>query len=110
MKISRITVKGPLSATLPPYGMGDHEGPIEPLLIGVAEAATLLGLSPQSLRNRLSRGEIPPTLHVRLGGRRLFVLARLKAWVDELTAASETPSQPPGRRSAKSADPISGRA
>lgn len=51
----------------------------EKLLISAGEAAALLDLSRTALYSGLSTGAIPPG--VRIGGRRLWDPAELRAWV-----------------------------
>ena len=50
-----------------------------PLLISVADAAHLTGLSPRTVWRYVSSGRFP--LPLRLGGRRLFDRAALVRWV-----------------------------
>lgn len=53
----------------------------EPLLIGVRDAARLLDLSPVTLRNWCSQQKLPfPSYKV--GRRRMFRIADLRAYVD----------------------------
>ncbi len=53
----------------------------EPLLIGVRDAARLLDLSPVTLRNWCSQRKLPfPSYKV--GRRRMFRIADLRAYVD----------------------------
>ena len=51
---------------------------VEPLLVGSAVAAAMLGMSQRTLQRLASGDEIPRTLS--LGGKRLWVVSELKAW------------------------------
>ena len=61
--------------------MHEHDQQHEPLLVGVRDAAHLLGLSPTTVRNWCSQGKLPfPSF--RVGRRRMFRCADLRAYVD----------------------------
>lgn len=50
-------------------------------LLNLREAGWVVGLTPEGLRARLKRGQIPPGIAVRLGGRSLrFDRVALEAW------------------------------
>ncbi|MBX3209617.1 MAG: helix-turn-helix domain-containing protein [Labilithrix sp.] len=53
----------------------------EPELLTVKQAAVVLGISPQAVRHRLHSESFPARLVVRLGGRVMFVRAKLTAWI-----------------------------
>jgi excisionase family DNA binding protein len=56
-----------------------------PLLLSVADAAHMIGVSRSKLYELLASNEIPS---VRIGSRRLVAVATLQAWVAEQLAAS----------------------
>ena len=58
----------------------------DPIMIGQREAARVLGLSERTLSKLIADGDIPS---IRLGGRRLFSVEALKAWV---AAKTEMPA------------------
>lgn len=64
---------------------------LSPLLIDVAEAARLTGLSPRTVWRYASSGRFPSPL--RVGGRRLWNRAELIRWVN-----SGCPRTEPGHR------------
>ncbi|WP_319414808.1 helix-turn-helix domain-containing protein [Marispirochaeta aestuarii] len=49
-------------------------------LLNVAEAADLLNLAPQTIRNKVHQRKIP---FIKLGGKVLFKPEELSAWVEE---------------------------
>ncbi len=51
---------------------------VEPLLVGSAVAAAMLGMSQRTLQRLASAGEVPRPLV--LGGKRLWAVSELKAW------------------------------
>lgn len=53
---------------------------IPPLAVGIRDAARLLGVSPAWLHPRAKAGEIPSAM---IGGRRLFRVAALEAFLAE---------------------------
>jgi excisionase family DNA binding protein len=53
---------------------------IRPLSVGLKDAARLLGISDRTLWGMAKRGEVP---HVKLGGRLVFRVATLDAWLHE---------------------------
>jgi excisionase family DNA binding protein len=57
--------------------------PIEPLAVGIADAATVVGVSPSTIKREIVAGNLPS---FRLGGRRLIEYAALRTFVDRLTA------------------------
>ena len=57
-------------------------------LLTINEAAAALGLSPKTIRNRLSAGSFPIKA-VRLAGRTLFKVADLDQLVDQLGEAGD---------------------
>jgi predicted DNA-binding transcriptional regulator AlpA len=52
-------------------------------LVTIDEAAHVLGVSPKTLRNKLSLGAFPLKT-VKLGGRRLFKLVEIESLIDSL--------------------------
>ena len=62
---------------------------IEPLVVSLATAARLLGVSDRHIRSHLH--EIP---HVRLGGRLLFRVESLRTWLDQCERNSVVTSKP----------------
>lgn len=54
----------------------------DPMLIGMAEAAKVLGISTRTLWTLTNSGEIP---HARIGRRVLFNVAALREWVNDRT-------------------------
>ncbi|MGD0266200.1 MAG: helix-turn-helix domain-containing protein [Candidatus Methylomirabilota bacterium] len=57
-----------------------EEGPY----VKVKTAAARLSLSPGTLRNKLSRGEFPREVSVRIGGARRIYLPALLAFIEKL--------------------------
>lgn len=57
-------------------------------LLRPKEAGHYLGLSEGTVRNKVSRGEIP---HTKLGRTLRFRISDLNRWIDELNAASREP-------------------
>jgi excisionase family DNA binding protein len=66
--------------------------PLEPLCIGERDAAKLLGLSERLLQRLRAEGRIP---YAKLGGRVVFPLATLRAWVQQQAESVEAPAEPP---------------
>lgn len=54
---------------------------IEPLLVGVEDAGRMLGVSAKTVRRMIAAGELPSVLVGPGKGRRLLVVADLRAWV-----------------------------
>ena len=52
----------------------------EPLGVGAKDAAALIGISIRSLRRGVARGAIPGPL--RIGGRSIWSVERLRQWFD----------------------------
>jgi excisionase family DNA binding protein len=52
---------------------------LPPRLIRLCEAATILSVSPVTVRRRVRAGELP---HIRIGGRLYFHLQEVKAYID----------------------------
>ena len=72
-----------------PAGEGWGEWPgvviaVPPLMVGVPEAARLLGMSPASVKRMVSSGALPSVLAGPGGGRRLLATADLAAYVAAL--------------------------
>lgn len=55
-----------------------HEPRIEPITVGARRAAEMLDISERTVAELVSREEIPS---IKLGGRRLFSVEALKAWI-----------------------------
>lgn len=72
--------------------MPSDQSPTVPLLVDRREAARLLGVSPGSVENLRTRGEIPS---LKIGARRLFPVAGLR---DFVAARSAAPPPDPGKR------------
>lgn len=53
---------------------------LDPLLVDAKQAAALLSISPATFWRWVSSGELGP-LGMKKGGRRLWALAELRAWV-----------------------------
>lgn len=67
---------------------------ITPLLIGVDEAAELLGISPKTLRHAIAFGRPAiPLTSAKIGGRRLFRLADVERYVAELFGDAPEPPE-----------------
>jgi len=58
---------------------------LPPITVGLNDAARLLGVSPAWLHPRAKAGEIPSAI---VGGRRLFRIASLEAWLAERESAT----------------------
>lgn len=58
--------------------------PAPPIAVSVAEAARLVGISRAHLYSLIAKGEGPPAAMV--GGRRLYRVADLDAWLARLSA------------------------
>jgi len=76
---------------------------VKPLLVGFNDAAALLGLRPQTLRNWCARrtSPVPPR---KLGSRTVFVVAEIEAFVTALVepgASALQVEQPPPRRAGR---------
>jgi prophage regulatory protein len=54
--------------------------PVTPLLVSHDRAAELVGISPASWHRLIARGEVGP-VPIKLGGRVLWQVASLEAWV-----------------------------
>lgn len=59
---------------------------LEPLAVGTAEAARLLGISRPTLYRLLNLADFPS---FRVGSRVLISVSGLQAWIDQQTAAKE---------------------
>ena len=70
-----------------PLTCGHGEQEPQPLLVGVTEAARLLGISRSTFYGLDAAGQIP--VGVRLGRRRLWSVAELGDWVDAGCPARE---------------------
>jgi excisionase family DNA binding protein len=68
---------------LGPEGPRPRRPWLAPLLLNIADAALLLGLSARSLKRMASAGELPREAIVRLGRRRLFSRPALERWVND---------------------------
>jgi excisionase family DNA binding protein len=64
-----------------------HKPQIEPITVGALAASKLLGLSERSIAELVSRDEIPS---IKLGGRRLFSVEALKAWIAAKVEAAKS--------------------
>lgn len=80
----------PLSNTHSTFNGTKNELP--PLLVSIDEAARLLSVAPQTLRNQLSLGKLPFAT-VRLGGRRLVVYLDLVDFVQGLRGNTVLPAK-----------------
>ena len=65
--------------------MKENETSLEPICIGVTEAARLLGISKPSLYQIVNREDFPS---FKLGGRTLISTEGLRAWVREQAKVS----------------------
>lgn len=59
-----------------------HPSHTDPMLVGMADAAKMLGISTRTLWTLTNSGEIP---HARIGRRVLLNVAALREWVDART-------------------------
>jgi hypothetical protein len=58
---------------------------VQPRLVSVADAAKFIGIAPKTLRNYLSNKEKPFPVRPRyFGGKPLFEVAELEAFIDSL--------------------------
>ena len=62
------------------------EHTLPPLSVGDVEAARLTDLSARTIADLVSKGGIPS---FKIGGRRLFSIKALDAWVDSMNTATE---------------------
>jgi len=60
---------------------------VAPLAVGTRDAAKLLGLSERSIAELVARQEIPS---FKLGGRRLFSVEALRAWIAAKAETAES--------------------
>jgi len=64
-----------------------YEAPLlPPLSVGDREAARLTGLSPRTIAELVSKDAIPS---FKIGGRRLFSIKALDAWIDSMNTMAE---------------------
>ena len=68
------------TAFLPTVATVSKPSTISPLAVGLRDAARLLGVSTSWLHQRAKAGEVPSAL---IGGRRVFRVASLDAWLQE---------------------------
>lgn len=78
-----------LQASAPQQVEVKPEDAIEPLVVSLATAARLLGVSDRHVRSHLH--EIP---HVRIGGRLLFQVNSLRTWLEQCERGSASTSKP----------------
>jgi len=64
---------------------------MEPLLVGVEEAARALGIGRTSLYEMINRQELTP---IRIGRRVLVAADEIRAWVDRQRQAAREAGQP----------------